>query len=206
MISKKITLSTLMIATIGCNNYVTALSDKAYAECYQGTDDSQYRYLEFYFVEQPKNLLNEQMKQARAIALAAITSIVIFNSYSPFFDPKIDITTISAALLGMTGFDWYSSKQETKIKHDLLVKFIKNLDFHIHYIPISFIPTFEELATTYNASKTKTFTPEEVNAIFELIQHLIEHEFAKRYEKEKKKDSDTLSIVKTFTDVYKNLK
>jgi hypothetical protein len=216
MVSKKITLSIFLIATIGGNNHITALSDNAYAECYKGKD-SEYRYLEFYFIEQPKNLLNASLQKARATILATVATIILANTQLKYFDPKtnstvqyfkpdINLNTIAASVLGLTGFDLYSSYKEAEIKQDILVKFIANFDLHKQYIPACLIPAFEELAAAFNASATKTFLANDVNAIFEVIQHLIEHEFSKRYEKEKKKDEGTLGLFKTITDISKNLK
>jgi hypothetical protein len=205
VISKKITVSMLLIATIGCNNHLTALSDAAYAECYKGKD-SEYRYLEFYFIEQPKNLLNASLQKSRAIILGIAASTFLANSKLQYFKSEIGLNTVAASILGLTGFDVYSSYKETEIKHDVLVKFIANLDFHKQYIPASLVPAFEELAATFNASRTKTFLTNDVHAIFEVIQHVIEHEFATRYAKEKKKDEDALGLFKTVVEISKNLK
>lgn len=204
MISKKITLSILLIATINYNNHITALSNNAYAECYKGKD-SEYRYLEFYFIEQPKNLLNEHIQKSRAIILGIAASTILANSKLQYFDTQINLNSILTTMLGLTGFDLYSSYKEVEIKHDLLIKFITNLDFHKQYIPAPLIPAFEELAAAFNASSTKTFDASDVSAIFEVIQHLIGHEFSNRYEKEKKKDSDTIGLFKTITEISKNL-
>lgn len=205
MASKKITLSILLLATVGSNNHITALSDNAYAECYKGKD-SEYRYLEFYFIEQPKNLLNEQLKNARAALLTGIASAVLANSQLNYFKKEIDITTVAASILALTGFDAYSSCKETEIKKDALIKFIANWEFHKQFVPTCLISAFDELAAAFDASKDKTFSNKDVNSIFEVIQHLIEHEFSKRYEKEKKKDTDTLGLFKAITDISKNLK
>ncbi len=206
----------LLIATIGSNNHITALSDNAYAECYTGKD-SEYRYLEFYFVEQPKNLLNAHLQKSRAIILTTAATAILTNEYFkisinennikyPIFNPKIDLNSIAAAVLGLTGFDIYSSYKEAEIKHDLLVSFVANFDFHKDYIPDCLIHAFEELAEAFHASETQTFLADDVDAIFEVIQHLLEHEFSNRYAKEKKKDSDTIGLFKTITDISKNLK
>lgn len=221
MIRKKITLSILLIAIIGSNNHLTALSDNAYAECYKGKD-SEYRYLEFYFIEKTKNLLNAHTQKARALLLSTIASTILTNEYLkkesitekaekiinyPIFNPKIDLAPIAAAgLLALTGFDVYSSLKEAEIKKDILIKFITNWEFHKQYIPTCLIPAFDELAKAFNASTTKTFSDADVSVIFEVIQHLIEHEFSKRYEKEKKKEEGTLGLFKTITDISKNLR
>ena len=90
--------------------------------------------------------------------------------------------------------------------HEALVSFLKNWSLHKENVPTSLIPVFDELSELFNASKDKTFSSEDVNAIFEVIQHLIEHEFSNRYEsKDKKKDADMLGMFKTITDIGKNL-
>jgi len=215
MVSKKITVSLLFITAAISNNHLAALSNSSYAESYKGKN-SDYRYLEFYFVEQPRNALNEHIKKARGLALTSIISTVLVNEYFktsvdnvikyPIFNNKFDISSIAIAILALTGFDVYTSIQEDAIKKDALIKFITNWDFHKQFIPTSLIPAFDELATTFNNSESKTFSNEEVNAIFEIIQHLLEHEFSGRYSKEKKKDADTLGLFKTITDINKNLK
>lgn len=205
MVSQKITLSILLLATVGFDNHITALSDNAYAESFKGKN-SDYRYLEFYFIEQPKNLLNEHITKARAILLAGITSAVLANSKFQLFNTQTDlVTSISTSMLALTGFDVYSAQKENEIKKNILIKFINNWEFHKQYIPTSLVPAFDELAAIFNGSENKTFSDEDVNSIFEVIQHLIEHEFSGRYAKEKKKDIDTLGLFKTITDIGKNL-
>lgn len=215
MVSKKITLSILILSTIGSGKFTMTLSDNSYAECYKGKN-SEYCYLEFYFIEQLKNSLNKQIDKTRASLLIGITSAILANGYLKNntnvlgkilnFEPQINLNTIAASLLSLTTFNIYNSYQEAQIKHDILVKFIANWEFHRQYVPTCLIPAFNELANAFNASATKTFSTEDVNAIFTVIQHLLEHEFSSRYTKETKQESNTIDIFKTITEISKNLK
>ncbi|MBI2344954.1 hypothetical protein HYV10_02675 [Candidatus Dependentiae bacterium] len=216
MILKKITLFLIILATVNFKNDIKALSNNSYAECYKGKD-GECRYLEFYFIEQVKNQLNEHVKKARATLLTTIASIILCNEYFkkdinkiinyPLLNPQMDLAPIaSASLLAFIGFDMYTSFKEAEIKHDILIEFLTNWEFHKQYIPISLIPAFEELVTAFNAAQNKRFSPKEVFAIFEVIQHILEHEFPERYKKENKKNEDTLGLFKTITDIGKNLR
>jgi hypothetical protein len=212
MISKKLSLSALLL--IGLTpSYQTfsAISDAAAVECYKGKD-AEWKYIEFIFIEQPKNQLNSFIQKARAGLLAIVTTAILstqFNTVKSYtFDAaqiKPDLPTFSAGVLGLIGFETLTNYIDASIKHDALVKFLKNWDFHKQNVPNSLIPAFDELAAALNRSNTKTFTTEQVTTIFEIIQHLIEHEFSKRYEKDKKKDVDMIGVFKTITEITKNV-
>lgn len=185
------------------------LSLPALTECYQGADSS-FKYLEFIFVEQPKNTLKAKAQQSQATMLVAVTAAILGTNWisaTPASDGlKITASTMSIGMLSKVMYDAYSNYLEQNVKHDTLVKFLKNWNFHREYIPAQLIPAFDELAKALALSKSKTLTTAQVSEIFSVIQHLIEHEFAKRYEKDKMKDTDTLGMIKTITDISKNLK
>lgn len=186
------------------------LSLKAVKDCYEGRD-SGFKHLEFVFIEQPKAELQSQSSKVQATILGLISTYVLASSVvqqtteksknTPAIVGKIGAT----ALLGKIAFDYYCSILDQQIKHATLVKFLTNWKFHRQYVPTQLISAFDELALSFEASKSKTLTSGQVSEIFAIIQHLIEHEFAKRYEKDKMKAMDTLGTLKTITDISKNL-
>ncbi len=84
-----------------------------------------------------------------------------------------------------------------------MIKFLQNWPKYRSYVPDEFVAAFDELAQYYNDHQ-HSMTNEQINEMFEIIQHLIEHYFEKRYPKAK--DVDLLGTFKTFTDIGKNLK
>lgn len=223
MTLKKLSLSALVFMSLAANINSNQLSNEALVEAYQGKD-SEWKYIEFLFIEKPKAALNSYAQKVRAIGLGLVAGTILTAKLVEKTTPatqtgsekkpadnvsKIlsDLPVVfSAGVLGLISFDSITSYIDASIKHDTLVNFLKDWDFHKEYVPASLIPAFDELATAFESSENQTFTADQVNSIFEVIQHLIEHEFSKRYEKDKKKDSDTLGIVKTITDISKNLK
>lgn len=211
MITKKLSLSALLLVSLAPSYTAFSLSDAATAEAYQGKD-ADWKYIENKFVVEPANKLASQIQKARAIALVtaacALLSTKIDAIQKATFDAstlKMDLTTISAAVLGLMGFEAYANYLDASIKHDTLVKFLKNWDFHRKYVPTSLIPAFDELAVAFNASKAQKFSDEQVNQIFEVIRHLVEHSFANRYKAKEEKNEGLISMFKTLTDISKNL-
>lgn len=211
MISKKLSLSALLIfSTVA--NISAQVSDNSIAEAYKGKNGD-WKYVEYIFLEKPKADLKKFAQKTRAslIALAALTilSTKVDSIKNMTFDGsaiKFDFQTYSAGALGLISYEYIISYMDASIKHEALVSFLKNWSLHKENVPTSLIPVFDELSELFNASKDKTFSSEDVNAIFEVIQHLIEHEFSNRYEsKDKKKDADMLGMFKTITDIGKNL-
>lgn len=185
------------------------LSPKALTECYEGRDSS-FKYLEFIFIEQPKNQLKEAIRSVQTSMIAILTAAVLSSQYytaKPDTDFIKSNPSISFGVLGLGKivYDLYNDYLDQSIKKAQLIKFLNNWDFHRQYIPTQLTTAFDELAQAYASSKSKTLTTQQVSEIFAVIQHLIEHEFAKRYEKDKMKDADTLSIMKTVTEIKKNL-
>jgi hypothetical protein len=113
-------------------------------------------------------------------------------------------TIIASGVLYVAGGYAYLNQQESNIKHDALVNFLHNWNFHRAYVPVEFVEAFDELSAYYQASESKTFSNAQVSQIFEIVQHLIEHCFEKRYPRDKKGD-DLLSSVKMITEIGKNL-
>jgi hypothetical protein len=211
MTYKKLSLSALLLVNLTTSFTAFSLSDAATAEAYQGKD-ADWKYIENKFVVEPANKLASQIQKARAIALVtaacALLSTKIDAIKQVTFDAstlKMDLTTISAAVLGLIGFESYANYLDSSIKHDILVKFLKNWNFHKQYVPTSLIPAFDELATAFNASTAQTFSDEQVNQIFEVIRHLVEHSFAARYKAKEEKSEGLISMFKTLTDISKNL-
>ena len=210
MIIKRLSLSTILI--LGLTQAIhPGLSNTAVSEAYKGKNGD-WQYIELIFIEQPKNKLAAFVQKVRAIAFTVICGSLLSTKITTIknqtFDASkltFDLPTISAGILGLISFEALTNYMDASIKHDALVKFLKDWNFHKQYVPTSLIPIFDELAAAFNNSTRKTFSNEEVNAIFEIVQHLIEHEFSKRYEKDKKKDADTLGMFKTITDISKNL-
>jgi hypothetical protein len=219
MFSKKFFLATLLVAGFHSIAH-SEVSNPSLVEAYKGKD-AEWKYIEYLFIEKPKAQLNSFAQKTRAIILAlAATSILTvqfknIETWAPLkkkgsFDCSqlsSDLPTVfSAGLLSLLGFEAITNYKDASIKHETLVNFLKDWNFHKQYVPTSLIPVFNELATAFNASSTKTIQTEDVNKVFEIIQHLIEHEFSKRYEKDKKKDGDMLAVVKTVTEIGKSIK
>jgi len=212
MISKKFYLSAILLVSINPAVH-SELSNPALVEAYKGKD-SEWKYMEYLFIEKPKTQLNSFAQKARAIILTLGASTILATKFENIKNVTFDASKLtsdlsvafSTGILGLIGFETITNYMDASIKHDTLAKFLKDWDFHKQHIPVSLHPAFDELATAFNASESKTIKSEDVATIFELIQHLIEHEFSKRYEKDKKKDTDMLAVVKTVTEIGKNIK
>lgn len=215
-INKKITLS-LFLSAIICTGSIQPrteeISATAISSSYEG-NEAAFKYLEYLFIEQPANALKGYSQKALAAALTVVTTGILSRPYwaqAPVQKIEVGIETISAALLGSVVYHMYIAQVEKSIKKATLVKFLENWNHHRQHIPTQLVPIFDELASAYNNSNRKAprvpkvISQTQIDQIFEIIQHLIEHEFAKRYEKDKAKSADTLGMLKTITEINKNL-
>jgi len=208
-ITQKTTLSLFLCAIISTGSIQTrteGISATAISSSYEG-NEAAFKYLEFLFIEQPANALKGHSQKALAASLATVTTGILSRPYwaqAPIQKIEVGIETISAALLGSVVYHMYIAQVEKSIKRTTLVKFLENWTHHRQHVPTQLIPVFDELARTFNRS-SKALSQAHVDQIFEIIQHLIEHEFAKRYEKDKAKSADTLGMIKTITEINKNL-
>ncbi len=212
MISKKFSLLALLFISLTPSFISLSVSDAAQAEAYQGKD-AEWKYLEAKFIVEPSKKLHSQVQQIRTIGLLA-TAIGILSTQIQAvqeftFDAKKlalnNLVTISAIGLPLLAVETCTNYLDARIKHDTLVKFIKNWEFHKKYVPTSLIPAFDELAAAFNASTRKSFEADEVTQIFEVIQHLLEHTFASRYKPQEEKKESLFATFKTITDISKNL-
>jgi|GEM_PF-1266142 len=208
-INKKITLS-LFLSAIICTGSIqprtAEISATAISSSYEG-NEAAFKYLEYLFIEQPANALKGYSQKALAAALTVVTTSILSRPYwaqAPVQKIEVGIETISAALLGSVVYQMYISQVDKSIKKATLIKFLENWNHHRQHVPTQLVPVFNELANAFNRS-SKAITQAHVDQIFEIIQHLIEHEFAKRYEKDKTKSADTLGMLKTITEINKNL-
>ena len=201
--SKKIFLTTLL-ATASLS--FAKLSEEAVSDIYSTQREGAAKYLEFHFVFQPTNKLQAaQMNITMGIGSAAAVALLMAklnikdeNTYKAYVDNS---TLIASGMLCVaTGYYLYNTV-ENLIKSEILVNFLKNWSHHRQFLPEDFTTAFDELAA-YQADG-KTFTTAQVDEIFELVLHYIEHTFEKRYPKEKK-SPDLLSSVKTITEIGKN--
>lgn len=185
-----------------------AISNEAVAQAYDKTTDAGFKYVEYLFIVQPANKLKDASKTALTAILTSVTTAILARPYVCTSAPKleIDISTISAALLGSVAYNWYLGQQEAVIKKETLISFLKDYAYHRQYIPVQLQPAFDEISNNIAVAKIHGFSKAHIEQIFEIIQHLVEHEFAKRYEKDKVKDADSLGMLKTITDISKNLK
>lgn len=215
-INKKLTLA-LLLSTIPCTESIQAhnpyISSTAISSSYEG-NEAAFKYLEYLFIVQPANTLKAHSQTTLAAAFTAVTTAILSRPYwaqAPVQKIEVGIETISAALLGSVAYHMYMARVDKSIKKATLVKFLENWEHHRQHIPTQLIAIFDELATEYNYSNRKAprspkvISQAQVDQIFEIVQHLIEHEFSKRYEKDKTKDADTLGMIKTITEINKNL-
>lgn len=195
------------------------LSKEAVSACYEDGINSEWKYLEYVFVVQPTNSLNSAAKTVHVTTLTIAAALFlakdqIYNYLTDY--KKVDDkgalkgypvdgpSAIAAVVLCGAGCYAYVSKLEASIKKQTLINFLNNWSHHRNYIPTELIAAFDELAADFQASTHKNFTNAQVNEIFEIIQHLLEHMFEKRYAKDKK-DGDMLGSLKTITEIGKNL-
>lgn len=197
--SKKIFLTALLATT---SLSFAKLSEDAISDIFSTQHEGAAKYLEFHFVFQPNNKLQTaQMNLAAGISTAAATALLVKkyktenkNDFIAAFDNP---TLIASGMLCVaTGYVLYNTA-EIFIKHQTLVNFLKNWSHHRQFLPEDFTTAFDELAA-YQADGKK-FSTAQVDEIFELVLHFIEHSFEKRYPKEKK-SLDLLNSVKTITE------
>lgn len=180
----------------------------AIAETYQAQrSDADFKYVEYVFIVKPTNTLKAQASTTFALLTAVAATGVMAHSYNSGKDLSLGnlnvLTVGSVGAVGGIAYNWYIAHLDANIKHKTLVNFIKNYDdLHRDFIAESLLPLFDEIASL----PVEKLTPAIVDQVFEVVRHLIEHEFAKRYEKDKQKDADILSTAKSITDIYKNLK
>ncbi len=225
--SLKIILTLMFASTTHfSSNLCTQISEEAIANCYEPSIQSDWKYLEYNFIFNPTkkieavhadvNLkmtafgaglllwISNPFAQATASAKSTSSNEGSTSSNEGSKSSINTATLISAGLLSYCIATWYNNIAEYAIRHETLVNFINNWSFHRDLVPHEFVTIFDELALCYQASASKKFTNEQVSQIFNVIQHLIEHNFEKRYPKEKK-SADMLSGFKTITDICKTM-
>lgn len=198
----------LLLTTTG--NIMPKLSDEAIASSYETDREGSWKYLEYIFIVQPTNTIETNSKYMLAgvfavgstafLARTQLSELITRKENSFNFENS---TSIASIVLAMTGFFAYYCKMEASVKHETLVNFLNNWSTHRNYIPEELTSAFDELEQAFQSSKNKSFSNAQVNEIFEIVQHLLEHLFEKRYPK---KAADSLSAVKTITDIAKNIK
>ncbi|MBP6892765.1 hypothetical protein KBB68_04275 [Candidatus Babeliales bacterium] len=200
--TKKIFLTTLL-ATSSLS--FSKLSEDAISDCFSTQREGAAKYLEFHFVFQPNNKLQTvQTNLTMGIGFTAATAFLLakFKTEENTYKQYVDNSTLIASgmLCVATGYYLYNTA-EYFIKSKILVNFLKNWSHHRQFLPEDFTTAFDELAAYQQDGKT--FSADQVEEIFELVLHYIEHSFEKRYPKEKK-STDLLSSVKTITEIGKN--
>lgn len=119
-------------------------------------------------------------------------------------DAPFDLATYLAGLaISGVVYQSYCSCVESSIRMSTMTKFLQNWSTHRSNVPEEFAVAFDELSAYYSDNQD-SITNEQLDEMFEIIQHLIEHSFEKRYAKAK--DLDILGTFKTFTEIGKNLK
>ncbi len=208
-ISKKLFFTSLL--TVASLSFAK-LSEDAISDCFSTQRDGAAKYLEFHFVFQPNNKLQAaQMNLAVGVGCTAATALLVskISKVQKYIFNETDKATISvdnATLIasGMiciaAGYAYYCSF-ENKIKAETLTNFLKNWTHHRQFLPEDFTTAFDELYAYKQDGKT--FSTAQVDEIFELVLHFIEHSFEKRYPKEKK-SADLLASFKTVTEIGKN--
>lgn len=200
--SKKIFLTTLLATT---SLSFAKLSEDAISDVFNTQLEGAAKYLEFHFVFQPNNKLQAaQTNLTMGVSSVAATALLLakFQLEDAKYKAYVDNSTLIASgmLCVATGYYLYNIAEHL-VKSETLVTFLKNWSHHRQFLPDDFTTAFDELAA-YQADG-KSFSAAQVNEIFELVLHYIEHTFEKRYPKEKK-SQDLLSSVKTITEIGKN--
>lgn len=203
--SKKIFLTAILATT---SLSFAKLSEDAISDCFSTQLDGAAKYLEYHFIFQPNNKLQAlQTNLAVSIGASAAAALLTLKAVSTSTSQENSKTTpdnasliASGMICGAVGYIYYSWA-ESNIKAEILVNFLKNWAHHRQFLPEDFVTAFDELAA-YQADG-KTFSTAQINEIFELVLHFIEHSFEKRYPKEKK-SPDLLGQLKTITEIGKN--
>lgn len=193
---------------------LNALSLDSIIECYNSKEDGQWKYLEYLFITQPSNKIHVLTTHAQGIMMGCgalfLMKDYIISAYSKnntAVNSNIDIQgSIAAILAGNVAYNAYLCHNKGVIQKETLITFINNWEAHRLHIPESFISCFDELANQYQAMGSIIFTDKKIGQIFEVVQHLIEHYFNKRYKKDTPKDIEVLGTLKTITDICKNFK
>lgn len=203
------------------------LSNEVVSNCYETQREGQWKYLEYLFIVQPNNSLQTSAKHLQACTLTSAAALFlakdrIYNYVTGSSDLKEDFkadgskttskagfpvdgpTAIASGVLCIAGYYAYFCKVERSVKKETIINFLNNWSHHRKYVPQELVPAFDELTACFAKSKAKNFTEAQVNEIFEIIQHLLEHCFDKRYSKDKK-DVDMIGTLKTITEIGKNL-
>lgn len=194
----------------------SSLSTEAIAQAYEDRNGPA-KYLELYFVVQPNNALKSASCKIYTYGLSAIAAAYLLysNTVGEIFtqaqganakESKLSLATIApvfaAGTLTKGIYDWYLGYIEQSIKYDCLTAFLTNWNIHRSHVPTVLVPLFDELAKKFASSKT--LSSEIVDQVYELVNHIIEHEFPARYKNETKFES-SLQITKVITDIYKNV-
>lgn len=183
------------------------LSLDAQVACYDQQTDGSWKYLEYVFIVQPTNKINAISNNAVA---AIATTSSLFLAYNWANTPTAGSQSFNLmphlAATGLTKvlYDAYCARANSEIKAGTMKSFLANWNAHREYVPKDFAIAFDELANIYNTNP-ENLSDKTINEMFEIITHLIEHSFSKRYEKEKTKGFDLLNAIKTTTDIGKNL-
>lgn len=116
-------------------------------------------------------------------------------------------SAIATSALCVTSYYMFSYLLSNQIKRETLINFLQNWNFHKKYVPTELISAFDQLAADFKTASTlgATFNQEQIDEIFDIMQHLLEHVFEKRYGSNKQA-FDTLGVFKTITEIGKNLK
>lgn len=222
-LTKTFMLSGLLIAGFTSQTF-PSLSTESKIDCYKNQRDGSWKYLEYIFIVQPANELKQASSKILACMAVAGALIMartsISNAWNKFAflnqtTPTITPPTKPGADAGAPSFDLpanfagfilstvaynaYYAKLESNIRINTMIKFLENWSTHRSHVPDEFATAFNELAAYYQEN---SLSDEQISEMFEIIQHLIEHSFEKRYPKSK--EVDVLATVKTITDIGKN--
>jgi len=228
-LANKFMLSGLLLAGISSQT-LPSLSTDSKITCYKTQRDGSWKYLEYIFVVKPANELKQASNQAQAFMAVAwsifFARTTISNFINPQSKPAVVVEKVAKnetnteegkgkpapfdlaghlAGLAVSGvaYQSYCSYVESSIRMNTMTKFLNDWDTHRSHVPEEFAVAFDELAKYYFANQYSV-TNQQLDEMFEIIQHLVEHTFEKRYPKAK--DLDILGTFKTFTDISKNLK
>jgi hypothetical protein len=202
IISKKMFLFTLLATT---SLSFANLSKNAISDVYANQLEGAAKYLEFHFVFKPNNTLQtSQMNLAVGIGATAATGLLLATKTSSGKDlvgTMDNPTMIASGMLCIAaGYAVYCAT-ENLVKYQTLIDFLKNWSYHRQFLPEDFTAAFDQLFAYQQAGKK--FSTAQVDEIFELVLHYIEHSFEKRYPKEKK-SPNLLTSLKTITEIGKN--
>lgn len=209
----------LSAAALTFTNRVNAhLSNEVITACYEDQVQGAWKYIEFKFIEEPKQAIENATLQFNVNLSAFCAFLFLGNKYTATtkkeikedkevstvneYFPSDNASIIASGILIAAGAYAQDCKIEASIKRKTLVNFLKDLSYHRDFMPEELLPAFDEIALGYENSKT--ISSAQVNQIFAIIQHLVEHSFEKRYPKGNKSAS-MLDSLKKLTEIGKNI-